>query len=93
MQNLNELAKEVHKGNVERGFYDPQPTLKTQLMLVITELSEAVEADRKGRYAHALFIGTEMTPKAFEEHIKDTFEDEIADAYIRLLDIAGNRGI
>ena len=42
MQNLNELAKEIHAGNVARGFYEEQPTLKTQLMLVITELSEAV---------------------------------------------------
>ena len=93
MQNLTLLAKEIHSGNVARGFYEVQPTLKTQLMLVITELSEAVEADRKGRYSHALFVGTEMDTQSFEENIKDTFEDEIADAFIRLLDIAGNRHI
>lgn len=98
MQNLNELAKEVHEGNVARGFYEVQPTLETQLMLVITELSEAVEADRKGRYAE---IGNFELQKekgiSFEQsfivNIKDTFEDEIADAFIRLLDIAGNRGL
>ena len=105
MQNLNELAKEVHAGNVERGFYEVQPTLKTQLMLVITELSEAVESDRKGRYARVerynegidiftscpnYFINTPYPKEEFEKYIKDTFEDEIADAFIRLLDIAGN---
>ena len=95
MQNLNELAKEVHAGNVERGFYEVQPTLKTQLMLVITELSEAVESDRKGRYArrgdfeHHTRDGMLFIP-SFEACIKDTFEDEIAYAFIRLLDIAGN---
>jgi len=95
MQNLNELAKEVHAGNVERGFYEVQPTLKTQLMLVITELSEAVESDRKGRYARqtnfeiAMRTGRDFQDY-FEHFIKDTFEDEIADAFIRLLDIAGN---
>jgi hypothetical protein len=106
MQNLNELAKEIHAGNVERGFYELQPTLKTQLMLVITELSEAVEADREGKYANvALFLEyTELgkkqpftIPRTWHEHfndyIKDSFEDEMADAFIRLLDIAGNYGI
>ena len=29
----------------------------------------------------------------FKHFIKDTFEDEIADAFIRLLDIAGNRDV
>ena len=95
MQNLNELAKEIHAGNVARGFYEVQPTLKTQLMLVITELSEAVEADRKGKYANVdkyNEIGVNFNT-SFIENIKDTFEDEIADAFIRLMDIAGNRGV
>jgi len=98
MQNLNELAKEIHAGNVARGFYKVQPTLKTQLMLVITELSEAVEADRKGKYARRSNFEIAMrTGRDFQDYfnhfIKDSFEDEIADAFIRLMDIAGNRGV
>lgn len=37
--------------------------------------------------------GSSHTPKAFEESIKDTFEDEIADAVIRLLDLSAGLGI
>jgi len=95
---LNNLAKEIHAGNVARGFYEEQPTLKTQLMLVITELSEAVEADRKGKYADVkkyndrYGLGVNFND-SFIRNIKDSFEDEIADAFIRLLDIAGNREV
>lgn len=51
------------------------------LMLVVTEISEAVESLREKRFAelnkNVGFIG------------KDTFEDEIADTFIRLADICG----
>lgn len=90
MKDIKKLALEIHQGNVKRGFYEVQPTLKTQLALASSELFEAIEADRKNNYVHGLFIGVEMTPKAFEESIKDTFQDEIADTFIRLLDIVGN---
>ena len=74
-------------------------------MLVITELSEAVEADRKGLYARRKvfedWIILMDDPKtkdeefiyAFKSNIKDTVEDELSDACIRLLDLAGSLDI
>jgi NTP pyrophosphatase (non-canonical NTP hydrolase) len=75
-------------------------------MLVITELSEAVEADRKGKYFKgistferefnrysALVDENKRFECAFEKYVKDTVSDEMADAVIRLLDLAGLRGI
>ena len=48
---LNKLRDEVHANAVAKGFWDEQLSDEHYLMLVITELSEAVEADRKGRRA------------------------------------------
>ena len=42
---LNELAKRIHQDNVERGFYDEKRELGTLLMLIVSEVSEALEAD------------------------------------------------
>lgn len=74
-------------------------------MLVTSELAEALEADRKSKKADKSKIeelikeghtwqDSEVSFKsAFENSIKDTFEDEIADAAIRIFDLAGGLGI
>ena len=46
-----------------------------------------MEAHRKGRFANL------EAYEEFEDAIKDTFEDEIADSVIRLLDMCGGLGI
>lgn len=94
--NLNKLRDEAYKTACEHGFHDKELSDYHCLMLVITELSEAVEADRKGRY---------MTKKeqkeylscqkekfymyAYDNYIKGTVEEEFADSAIRILDFAG----
>lgn len=105
---LNTLSKEVFEANKAKGFHDVEVSNETLLMLVITELSEAVEADRKGKRAqwdaydkdlnyycnwNKDSIGyKEREIHAFSVYIKDGLEDELADAVIRLLDLAGLRG-
>ena len=97
--NLNKIAKEIHEANVKKGFYDKVPEIGTSLMLVTSELAEALESDRKERFAKlSLFqqlidSGEYTFQNAFEGTIKDTFEDEIADAMIRLFDLSGHLGI
>lgn len=49
--NLNTLRDEAFKIACEHGFHDTELSNEHYLMLVITELSEAVEADRKDRHA------------------------------------------
>lgn len=92
--NYYELAKEVHANAVAKGFWDEPHSDNHYFMLVITELSEAVEAHRKGRIA-SIPEGLEDFPDkafipSFEAHVKDTVEDELADTQIRLLDIYGS---
>jgi NTP pyrophosphatase (non-canonical NTP hydrolase) len=101
--NLTEFSKEIHAGNAARGFYDVPRTFPHLAMLVVSELSEAVEADRNGkrcsagRLTNALkaqkINGTALAKLSFETHVKDTMEDEIADTIIRLLDLCGYLGI
>lgn len=66
------------------------------LMLIVSELGEAVEALRKDRHSNweeffsiAPYRMDLDEKEVFEECIKDTFEDEIADAIIRLFDLCG----
>lgn len=95
-EELNALRDECYKISCEHGFHDEQLSERHFLCLVITELSEAVEADRKDR--HANVAGFENAAKVypiqrcFEGYIKDTVEDELADAAIRILDLAGLNG-
>lgn len=94
---LNRYAKDCHQRSVAKGFWAEKHTVYHYLMLVISELSEAVEADRLGKWAKLdhdtidTLQRIEGAPYAqeFLRLVKDTVEDEIADAVIRLLDLLG----
>ena len=89
-EELNALRDECYKIACEHGWHDEQLSERHFLCLVITELSEAVEADRKGRHSRANEFHKPPTDiTGFEHYIKDTVEDELADAAIRILDLAG----
>jgi len=87
--NFNDLSKSIHDNAVAKGFYEVinDHTPFEKLMLVVTEVSEAVEAYRNGKVTTGPLIF--KNDSDFEERIKDTIEDELADAAIRLLDLAG----
>ena len=94
---LNRYAKDCHQRAVAKGFWDETHSVGHYLMLVVSELSEAVEADRLGKWAKLdhdtidTLQRIEGAPYAqeFLRLVKDTVEDEIADAVIRLLDLLG----
>lgn len=100
---LNALRNRAYKIACEHGFHDEELSNEHSLMLVITELAEAVEADRKRKVAQRrMFEMNCDTPQenpthhwcfCFERFIKDSVPDELADAVIRLLDLAGLRRI
>ena len=48
---LNRYAKDFHERSVAKGFWNVPHSIGHYLMLVVSELSEAVEADRLGKWA------------------------------------------
>lgn len=105
--NLNELRNRAYENAIAHGWHEEEHSNDHLLCLIISELMEAVQADRKGKHARPdcyktvienslICKGLDKTiPKEtgykvhYEEWIKDTVEDELADACIRLLDLAG----
>lgn len=98
-KDLNKLRDRAYRCACEHGFHDKEYSDAHFLMLVITEISEAVEADRKGKHARIMeynnWINKFHSDKEkafisdFECYIKDSVEDELSDVVIRLLDFAG----
>lgn len=99
--NLNALRDRAYKTACEHGFHDKELSNEHLLCLVISELMEAVEADRKGKRADRESFKSSYEDEephddvnfkyCFEKYIKDTISDELSDAVIRLLDLAGLR--
>lgn len=68
---FDELAEEIHKNAVEKGFWDRTVDpifIAKQMMMIVSEVSEAMEAVRK-----------DMDP--------EQISDEFADIIIRTLDL------
>ena len=92
-----DLISKVYTNAVNHGWHEDVKTVNHFRMMIITEVAEAVEAHRCDRYANidAGFMlkmknsTDEEKMHLYKECIKDTLEDEFADIYIRLLDLAG----
>lgn len=90
---FNNLRKIAYKMATDHGFHDEKHSIKHYKCLIISELMGAVEADRQGRFANP-FAFCNQSNKVdfttnFENNIKDTVADELADACIRIFDLAG----
>lgn len=67
-------------------------------MLMVSELSESLESIRKNKFTNELNDNIDNLTdddfiKYFENNIKDSFEDEISDVFIRLGDLCGKFNI
>lgn len=96
IKRIDEFIGRAYDTACKHGFHDERTSVEHQLMLVIGEIGEAVEADRKNKRAN-LELFSKFTEGAFvggfEAHIKDTIEDELADVCIRIFDMCGCFGI
>lgn len=96
MKNLNDLRDKAYQCAVAHGWHEDNLSDEHFLCLVISELMEAVEADRKGSHADIEAFNKYCDridfKENFERQIKGTVEEELADACVRLLDLAGLRG-
>ncbi|BDD05238.1 hypothetical protein [Aureibacter tunicatorum] len=99
---INKLSKEIHQNNKEKGFYENERNIGELLCLIHSEVSEALEAHRIEKHTHempsAISQGIQapnltkedasLFKKEFEAKIKNSFEDELADTMIRIMDLA-----
>lgn len=90
LNNLKRLVGEINKQN---GFHEKPFNLGEKLMLVNTELSECLEADRIDHHSDIKKFKEEYKkdPDNFKElfklYIKEGVEAEVIDAMIRLFDL------
>lgn len=78
--NVNDLVSLCHGLATDSGWHNNPRETGTMLMLVVSEIAEAMEGDRKG---------------LMDDHLpnRKMFEVELADAVIRIFDLAGREGI
>ena len=92
---INEMKERAYDIACKHGWYEQKISNIHELMLVVSELGEAVNADRNGKYANRERFENVLKEfhvpfsYAFNQCIKDTVEDELADAAIRILSLAG----
>lgn len=91
--NYNEYSKKAYENAVAHGFFDADHGDEHYLMLVVTEIAEAVEADRKNMRADKPRHLEDVKGRAYEAFYKDNLEDELADVAIRLFTLAGKHCI
>jgi len=86
---------------VEKGFYGPETKIEDHLMGIVSEIGEAYEAHRNGKFADIKKIEMILNEDNFlrdekdlirhyEAHISGTFEDEISDIFIRLFNLSAH---
>lgn len=91
--NVAELCQRITEWRIDKGFDTSWLIVPEKLMLVVTELAEAMEAFRhlpKAVVQH-LHEGTENEPGPGEWVVwEENFEEELADTFIRLFDLCGS---
>ena len=91
---LASLAGDAFENAYKHGFYSESTEIETALMLIITEMSEAVQADRHNRhgsiedYESEIHMGIDI-PTAYKNTLEGTVESEFADIAIRILSLLG----
>jgi NTP pyrophosphatase (non-canonical NTP hydrolase) len=111
---INVISRQIHENARAKGFWDKERNVGEMLMLIVSEVSEAMEADRENKFydpSSRYRVGKDLTVNGakwafdivdssdaawcnwFRAEVKNTFEDELADAVIRIMDLAYSKNI
>lgn len=111
---LKATSKDIHENARAKGFWDKERNMGEMLMLIVSEVSEAMEADRENNYydpetryragkdlslngSQWSFDIVDSDDEAwqnwFRSEVKNSFSDELADAMIRIMDLAHSKNI
>ena len=100
LNSLDSVSNTINQINVNNGWWEDRPndptTKAATLMLIVSELSEALEAIREKEPVNNISLDSyteemdKMPPKSFKAWYKDNIKgsegEEMADAFIRILD-------
>lgn len=93
-KDLEVLSKQAYESAKNKGFYHGTGTT-FNLMFIIVEMSEVLQADRKDRhgsiedYESEIEMGRDIHT-AYKNTLEDTVESEFADIAIRILSLLGS---
>ena len=97
-ERLAELQKRIWDVATAKGWHDKPISTAQYCGLIMTEMAEAVEADRNGRRSEDAEFNIALTFEAsnkdsyfkacYKDYIKGSIEEEFADVVIRVLDMA-----
>ena len=89
-EKLTKWSKEIYDNAVAHGWHEERHSPEHYLGLIMTEVAEAVEADRKGRRSNAkiCYAKGDYFVDWYNGNVKNSMEEEFADIVIRLLDMA-----
>lgn len=99
---MNELRDKIYQNAKDKGFWDKERNMGESLMLVVTELAEALEVHRASGHIKEFTEGQKLSlekmsdeefAETFSIMVKDSFHDEMADVLIRVLDLCGGHNI
>jgi NTP pyrophosphatase (non-canonical NTP hydrolase) len=97
-EQIAEIGKDHYADMVRLGWIDKELSNSHYLMLIIGEVCEAIQADRKGNVTVSQSVSWDILrtevdemdsdllfKESFEYYCKDTVQDELADTMLRLL--------
>lgn len=66
--NIQEMVKQAHEDAVKHGWWDNPPEVGTAIALIHSELSEALEESRSGKYPRDTYFECKATPQRLESY-------------------------
>jgi NTP pyrophosphatase (non-canonical NTP hydrolase) len=91
--NIKKYIRECYEIAQSKGFYPEDSKIEDHLMGIVSEIGEAYEAHRGGKFSNfnqdsldSLLLNTHAI-SIYKEYLSGTFEDEIADVFIRLFNL------
>lgn len=94
LETMENLQKNLHANSKDKGFWEgpDNQNIPTKLMLIVSEVAEAMEAHRVGNpLSTKLHADGEVIDKV--DINKTVFAEEMADVVIRVMDLCEHMGI
>ena len=92
-QLLKQFMTKAYENAKAKGFYKPDLDVNQALMLIITEMGEAIQASRHNRHGsidgYNTYLEVSDEHVAYEESLEGTVESEFADITLRIISLLG----